>query len=522
MNFSFVGVLIASVLLFVSSSSVVRADDSLVFPPLDGKTGGNDELLVFIPGANVPTDNYNLTATAIQNATNLKLWVVVPAMPAKTCITTCPSTSLCSPLQALVTRAVGFAKDKGFKGTMPYYLAGHSLGGVCSATLGAAYANTKESYKALVVMGAYVTDQDVFNYKLPVLTLGAELDGGLGRPGMLSKSLLSSDSWASSNGGIDGQAQLTSKPVVILPGLDHSSFCPGFKVPGDVFPADVDPKYAGNLIGPQVAAFLHLHSDQSEDVVKAAVQVLKDGSKYTRNGILGSFREAQTLEIDSSKTSSPWCAYAQMNIPGIKSKQDLSRLVVGEAVYKDKSSDFEHTRVHYETLSDGNLEVNVSGHNSYYSGITESCLVPALEIGCKLASADRIAEQMNLTKDAYNDKLTCMDINKLAYAKALDILEKNGVAGQKTLDRFHKRGRPVCFSKDTHPLGNIGPLFINGHMSIKDNGTCLEIASLALGPQPLNSKIFPGVHYCKLLSPARVIDYIMTDSLKPKSGCLNV
>lgn len=157
----FVGFLSSATILFFVLLSEVRADESLVFPPLDGKTGEKDDLLVFIPGANVPTDNYNLTVAAIQNATNLKLWVVVPAMPAKTCITTCPSTSLCSPLQALVTRAVGFAKDKGFNGMMPYYLAGHSLGGVCSATLGAAYANTKETYKALVIMGAYVTDQDV-------------------------------------------------------------------------------------------------------------------------------------------------------------------------------------------------------------------------------------------------------------------------------------------------------------------------------------------------------------------------
>ena len=59
-------------------------------------------------------------------------------------------------------------------------------------------------------------------------------------------------------------------------------------------------------------------------------------------------------------------------------------------------------------------------------------------------------------------------------------------------------------------------------MGAKDNGTCLAISSLAVGPEPLDSWLFPGVHYCKVISPARVIDYMMIDSLKGKSGCLNV
>jgi hypothetical protein len=60
-------------------------------------------------------------------------------------------------------------------------------------------------------------------------------------------------------------------------------------------------------------------------------------------------------------------------------------------------------------------------------------------------------------------------------------------------------------------------------MRIKDDkkNNCLEVASLREGPTGLDSHIFPGIHYCKLLSPARVIDYIMIDSLKEKSGCLN-
>jgi hypothetical protein len=59
-------------------------------------------------------------------------------------------------------------------------------------------------------------------------------------------------------------------------------------------------------------------------------------------------------------------------------------------------------------------------------------------------------------------------------------------------------------------------------MIIKDNKQgCFEVDSLAEGPQALKSHIFPGTFYCKFISPARIIDYIMTDSLKAHSTCLN-
>ena len=106
-------------------------------------------------------------------------------------------------------------------------------------------------------------------------------------------------------------------------------------------------------------------------------------------------------------------------------------------------------------------------------------------------------------------------------SKARELLSQT-TAGKSILDTYDRRhGRPICYEPDTHALFNIGPLFISETIKIEDNGKCLDVTSLGLGPQPLDSLIFPGVYYCKVLSPARVIDYIMTDSLKPKSGCLN-
>merc|ERR1711871_567100 len=110
--------------------------------------------------------------------------------------------------------------------------------------------------------------------------------------------------------------------------------------------------------------------------------------------------------------------------------------------------------------------------------------------------------------------------NRRAFEEAERLLGETD-AGRTTLARYRAKGRPVCYGKDKKAFLNIGPLFVKGTIDAKDNGTCLVVSALELGPQPLDSRIFPGVHYCKVLSPARAVDYIMTDSLKPVSGCLN-
>jgi len=114
-----------------------------------------------------------------------------------------------------------------------------------------------------------------------------------------------------------------------------------------------------------------------------------------------------------------------------------------------------------------------------------------------------------------------MDLNKFAFSQAVALLSETE-AGRVVVERHNAQGRPVCFLPDTHVPHNVGPVWVATHMKIEDTLECLNVQSSKLGPQGLNSPIFPGVHYCKLISPARFVDYIMIDSLKALGGCLNV
>merc|ERR1712151_483597 len=373
--------------LFASAlfgSVFAGADNSnLVIPPLDSKAALPEKMLVLIPGANVATSYYSDTAAAIQAATDLKLWVVVPEIADKLCISVCPSSGTCFHLGGDVDKVIGMAKDQGYAGPSEgegVFMSGHSL--------------------------------------------GAELDGGLGRPGYLYKSIVSSDSWAAANGGINSSAHVTQKPVVILEGADHSDFCPGFQVPGDIFPSEITKDHAMSIIGDQVSAFLNVQAGVSK---ADSIKRLQAGQSYTRDDLMKPLTSA--MEFTGEKgpkedRKAPWCEIAQKKISGIKSEDDLDRIDM-ISIYKTEDHPFEDTRIAYTPVENSHVQFNVSGHDNYYGTFPPAsmCITPASELGCKMASADRVAEQLGLSSDQYDNTKTCADVNQYAIEVAEQIMQ---------------------------------------------------------------------------------------------------
>jgi len=304
---------------------------------------------------------------------------------------------------------------------------------------------------------------------------------------------------------------------VILPKIDHSSFCPGFQVPGDVYPAEATKAEAMPVIGKTVASFLSLHTEQDPAVQSAAVDFLAEKLVWTRK-LLAPLKAAYDLEAGSNSANSsrfsyaPLCAVGQVMLAGDKAQDKVG---IDLDIYKSDSHEFEHTRTTYKMV-DGRLMLNVSGHDDYYSGITSGCLVPASNVGCKMTSSDRIAQQLKIEG---NSSPNCSEVNHYIVEQAMEILNLTET-GQATLARYKARGRGIFFGDDFSPFENIGPLFVSGSIKIEDSAKGITISSIAI-KNSLDSAIFPGVHYCKFVSPARVIDYMMIDSLKEKSGCLN-
>ena len=107
--------------------------------------------------------------------------------------------------------------------------------------------------------------------------------------------------------------------------------------------------------------------------------------------------DAMTLtgEIDPvNDGTAPWCEVAQKKLSGITAQADLDRMDL-ISVYKTEDHPFEDTRTGYTPIGNDHVQFNVSGHDTFYSGVfaaAQMCITPAQEIGCKMLSGDRVAQ----------------------------------------------------------------------------------------------------------------------------------
>ncbi|CAE8721074.1 unnamed protein product, partial [Polarella glacialis] len=386
-------------------------------------------MLVFIPGGKVPNQHYEATARAIQAAAaekQINLWVVIPAVFQRLCIISCTSPKICAPLH-----------------------------GAAEAALTVAYSSPSAlPYAGLIVMGSYVDetgDHDLVNFPTPVLTLNVELDGGLARPGKTSVWWRQHLELMSSKG--EGYA-LANKPVIVLPELNHTNFCPGFDVPGDL-PAEVDQATATGLIGQSVAAFLVLQMNTSSTAEKAAAAALLSEQVAWTKQLL--YLKAQDLERMPSDTkisaegASPFCAHAQHMVAGMSDSDD-ARIEVQDGFHVD-SQNLEHCHPNWTSLNDGRILIRSCGHTDYYPDISNTgTITAASEIACKMLSSDRVAEQLKTVAAVTN--VPCSEGNRYAVSVAEQL------AAPSTLERFRSQGRGWCFLDDAHTAGNIGPLWV--------------------------------------------------------------
>ena len=278
-----------------------------------------------------------------------------------------------------------------------------------------------------------------------------------------------------------------------------------------------------SLPGDTVAAFLHLQPVSKQDVatVDHAQATLRSRIQYTAN-LLAPFLQAAELEVagaagtynHTAGTSSPWCAQAQVLLAG--QLNDTSTMLHARDRHFPKETDpspsMEHCRNNYSIASNGSDKVctvlTCSGTRYETDVDNTGGNAGAHEIACKMYSREKIYQILGLSAPAEPENV-CAKINQHAINTAMTLISTHGVPD--TLTRYHSKGRGICLLPDFHAPANIGPLWAMQSLKLKVNNTCLTVASL-MEYSSMKSKIFPGQHYCKLLSPARVVEWVMTDN----------
>ena len=151
--------------------------------------------------------------------------------------------------------------------------------------------------------------------------------------------------------------------------------------------------------------------------------------------------------------------------------------------------------------------------------------IAATEIRMKLKSRQsfmEISTNENASKldiSETDPDSTCQSINEQVYEQALKLVES------KRLEFYHKYGVPMVFGKDYNGLP--GPGWIYNPLSFKLQGEGEDRIMRVVSPSSIValdsfynkfSPLIKGMHYCKIISPARVLEWVYSDSLVYKLG----
>ena len=161
-------------------------------------------------------------------------------------------------------------------------------------------------------------------------------------------------------------------------------------------------------------------------------------------------------------------------------------------------------------------------------------LIDPLDTGLTAISADEMRVKMKSRQSVQfnaglkNANFTLLDDNnfvcKELNERALEYAYK--LADPSSLDRFNRYGDRLVMGEDVGPF-NAGPSWIwkslkwdtKGRLNETDGKWYVEVRSPTMRtPQDYFIKLSAGFHYCKLLSPARALEWIYIDSLRRKMG----
>lgn len=486
--------------LSLFAAQLAGASENKVYAPGDGSTYG--PLVVLYPSAGVPSEHYEPTVTNIQKASIQPIWAVIASTEAG-----CGQASLQAALDAAASE--GWSAPAGSA-----WLAGHDDSGACAEAL-----LSGDEVAGAIFLGALPGADFDFENAKPSLVLSAELHGGAARPGRAVALWMRGKELAKKVGL---NRAIMQKPVVILQQQNNSNFCPGFDMDEDL-EGEVDEAEASKRIGVAVGAFLDgIYQDEASQLM---------GELHSLTGrLMEPFVTLLEMEHVSdggldANGSSPFCEKAQLVLSGLSS-EDMARLELTDQFaprlaydwkeHEDPTGTLMHCHTSVEATPDGKLKAKVcsyAGHDGANSSSSERLRfydgVAAGEMGCKLSSGDFLA--LNLNTTAENPNTTCADINTYALQTA------QGLLSYEQLKRFQRRGRGICITADTQTPNNVGPLWIFGTTNYTETESCLQVSAFHL-KLAVDEDHLPGVEYCKVMSPAFALDYILTSSMKPIPG----
>jgi len=445
----------------------------------------------------------------------MKVWVGLPGF----------TLDMPSPLQigSSVNNALKMLYSAGMPSTTPVFFAGHSLGSIIVQD----WLNDGNypTAKGLIVSGGYIQRKYLWpstNFSVPTLTAGGELDGQC-RVTRLVESLYTQ---------VIKRGLESRFPVIILRGHNHWQFAGEGNIPLAVKNND-----------------LVAEIDQAT-AWKRTADVYND-YLASRLGITGSGNVLASYIADTKKFAQPviaayekegaryWNAPAQYGGPNEKdcvsgvcntvsqAAKDAQIVIAGDIPgwtvqasnnYADFSQTSQPQITSYATSKSLNVATSAQGYWDLLDSTLDggSTVTSANELDTKLASRQCIlVKGANYVKSSVpfsvDDQSFCSIANANTYKWALSTAETA------TRSRFNTYGTKYEFGADVTKSSEF--LFKEAALQYNNakDSAGNKIVSVDAPSYKTSIDANPACnHYCKLLSPARAMEWIYVDSLRDK------
>ena len=511
-------VLLLAVLLLIAAASPGAADGGdIVLKPL--KKSSTAEIgVVVIQGAQITPDKYLPLISKLQNVSTYSLWVGVPEFPLDT-----PEPLAIS---SGVQRIIKSMTSAGMPATAKIFFIAHSLGGIIIQDY---LASNPKMAAGQVLMGSFLLSKyRNTNYPVPTMTLGGEMDG------LCRVTRIMEEYYFRILHAADPDTALRNFPVLVIQGLSHIQFASG-DPPTLVKARDLKPEIslddAHEILAGFISAFLKVQMGD-----KIGMMPLVDASHatsvflqpiitaYELEGFY-SFKPPCNSNPPSSHctTGSKWSERAQQIMGGLTTAK-LNDTDAFHPVWQINPVHLPHVNSKCASPNASCVLLTNTVTQNVYEQLdsldTGFVATSAYEMRVKLKSRQAImdaAGYKNVNFNTSDGGSICRTINEASYEWA------QGNVAQATLARFKKYGVQIVPGDDLGPY-NEGPLWIWKSLAYSDGKDStgrqtLEVKSVMMRtPIDYTIKAAAGMHYCKLLSPARATEWMYVDGLRKYYG----
>jgi hypothetical protein len=507
--------------------------------------------------------------TELQNTVDFPLWVGIPQCPLNVA-------AIPGGLRKGIDRITSDMEEMGMKAEKHFY-AGHSLGGAMMPDY--VYDEVADSATGMFLFGAFLTrkfktgsteeGRPQVQFPVPSLTVGGELDG-LARLSRMVEALYTQITFS------EDVAKATQyMPVTIIEGMNHMQFgsgeAPTFVKENDL-QADVTEDVAHAAVVADVTAFLSAlvyptqleYSATISSRVEAStvfVQPLVDAlltESYEQflppcycdaEDEYGTTTFATCASTPSCTGGATWTdLFAQPIVAGLSSSSSPSPAVAGlqlssvDTMQPTSSSHAPHIhgggeeRQSSDNPGDGKtpplcanpsectLDVTTVTEHKYNENAADAIAnwmdtgfapVSAFEMKTKMKSRQSIWHAAGLVNTTFSESdalglSLCAEIQQAA----IDYATARVPAATRT--RFEKYGQTLVIGPDVSG----SPTWENTDMvwAEDDEENIVNVQAIAHSTDNSGSSTSAGVHYCKVLSPARVMEWMYTDGLRNMLG----